>query len=212
MTTGSVAIIGEMNSLFGAGLRAILHDVMQFSKIYEAKSYSEILAHLEKSHSTRLLAVDFAIPEIRDEHSLRQLRLNFPSLYLVVVSDSLSRTDMLHVLAAGAHGYVPTSLPFDQIVEAFKTVLSGQIFVPTQIADIDVEQDEADDTFDAIITAREREVLNLVAQGNSNKMIARVLQMSEGTVKAHVSASYRKLGVNNRVSAAALFDQKFRLN
>jgi DNA-binding NarL/FixJ family response regulator len=208
---GSIAIIGEGNSLFGAGLRTMLHDSRQFSKIHQAKSYAEILEQLERFPSARLLTIDFSMPEMRDENRLRQLRLRYPSCCLVIVADSLFRNDILLALSAGAHGYIPTRLPFNEIADAFKAILSGKIFVPKEIAMVGSSEPNMAAANDTAMTAREREVMALVASGNSNKMIARFLSLSEGTVKAHIHASYRKLGVKNRVSAAAALAQTWLL-
>ncbi len=211
MVASSIAIVGEANSLFGAGLRAMLHNGMHFSKVFEARSYAEILMRLEQSPSARLLTVDFAMPGMRDADRLRQLRLQFPQLRLAVVSDSLCRDDMLLAITGGAHGYVPTSLCFDDITRALNIILSGKIYVPVEIAILESDTSLPTAANDAdtptLMSVRQREVIQLIARGNSNKLIARALNLSEGTVKAHVSAAYRKMGVNNRASAAAALSQ-----
>ncbi len=211
MAASSIAIIGQANSLFGAGLHAVLLGSMCFSKIFNARSYGEILSQLKESPTTRLLTVDFAMPGMKNANRLRQLRLQFPSLYLVVVSDSLHRDDIILAMSNGVHGYVPTSLPVDAIAEAFNTILTGKIFVPAEIAEVSAPQSDPTmvngaGTLQAMST-RQRQVLELIAKGNSNKLIARALNLSEGTVKAHVSAGYRKIGVNNRASAAVALAQ-----
>ncbi|MGL4639812.1 MAG: LuxR C-terminal-related transcriptional regulator [Shewanella sp.] len=203
MAVGSIAIVGGGNSLFGVGLKTVLQDAKQFAKIVQAQSYVEILEQLERHRSSRLLTVDLAMPEIRQPNHIRQIRMRYPKLCLVVIADSLCRADMLMALSAGAHGYVPTVMPFDEILYAFKRILSGEIFVPKEIADLELEKISTVAARNGAMTAREREIMELVASGNSNKMIARFLNLSEGTVKAHIHTTYRKLGVKNRASATA---------
>jgi DNA-binding NarL/FixJ family response regulator len=206
-----IAIVGASCSLFGAGLGSLLSERMRFSKIVPARTHQEIAKRLQHSPATRLLTVDLEMPGMRDVDRLRKLRMQFPSLYVVVVSDSPCREDMLLALAGGAHGYVPTSMPFDEIASAFSTILSGQIYVPAEIANLEPKRPRVkadnDCALSTDVSKRQREVMALIARGNSNKQIARILSLSEGTIKTHISAAYRKLGVNNRASATAALGQ-----
>jgi DNA-binding NarL/FixJ family response regulator len=204
MAADSVAIIGEVNSIFGAGLRAMLQASMHFSKIQMAASLQDVLRQLDRFQNARLLVLDFAMPGVRDTKRLREIRLQHPSLYLVIVTESLNRSDILFALSAGAHGYVSSNLPFDEIVEAFSLILAGKIYVPREISIISSAEPESELANVAGLSVRERQVMALVAKGHSTKMIAGLLDLSEGTVKVHISASFRKLGVKNRISAAAL--------
>lgn len=203
----SLAIVGETNSLFGAGLCKLLNDFKHFSEIHLARSHSDILYKLGKHSSSGLLVVGPTMLEIRNPDIIHKLRIDYPLIQLVLMSDSLARSDMLLALSAGVHGYIPTSLSFDHTVEAFREILLGKIYVPKEIADVYQAPKQAELANSPVMTQRENEVIKLVAQGNSNKMIAHLLHLSEGTVKAHVHAVYRKLGVNNRVSAAAAIEK-----
>jgi DNA-binding NarL/FixJ family response regulator len=207
MIAGSVAIVCGQNSLLGAGLCALLRDNVGFSSAHHVTSHRELMNKLAKSRFVRFLAIDLATPDLRDPNCIRELRVNYPGLYLAAIGGSLNRNEILFALSAGVHGYIPSSASFDMIVSSIEAIVSGQIYVPKEIADLEVEPLEQANTNVPRMTGREREVMNLLAKGHSNKKIALALNLSEGTVKVHVRSGYRKLGVGNRTSAAAALAQ-----
>ncbi|MCZ8315571.1 response regulator transcription factor, partial [Phreatobacter sp.] len=123
-----------------------------------------------------------------------------------VVSGSDSRTDVLAALAAGVNGFVPKGLRDDDLVAALRTILAGAIYVPATLAQSTGPAAEpVSPGIDlARLTPRQREVLDLLVEGRSNKEIARALDLGHGTVKIHLAAVFRHLGVSNRAAAAAI--------
>jgi DNA-binding NarL/FixJ family response regulator len=130
------------------------------------------------------------------------------------VSASKRRNDILLALEAGAHGYIPKGLGAVELAAAIKTVRSGSIYVPVSMADLQEGEEKTQevrlrsasvdpDTDETPLTPRQRDVLELLVTGMSNKEIARALQLGEGTVKVHVAALFRTLGVTSRAGAAA---------
>jgi DNA-binding NarL/FixJ family response regulator len=121
---------------------------------------------------------------------------------------------VLLALEAGAHGYVPKSLGAAELAQALQVIRAGTIYVPALLADITavageptspVIRPEASSEASPLgaMTKRQRDVLELIVQGLSNKEIARELNLGEGTVKVHVAALFRTLGVTSRSAAAA---------
>jgi len=125
----------------------------------------------------------------------------------MVVSGNDDPATMRDVVLAGATGYVPKSAPRQVLIDAIRAIMGGGTYLPTA-AILALRQSHSPDTQPARaaanedLTQRQKKVLKLLAEGMSNKHIARELQISEITVKAHVSLILRKLGVQNRVQAA----------
>jgi DNA-binding NarL/FixJ family response regulator len=129
-----------------------------------------------------------------------------------MISASDAKADVLSCLAAGLHGFVSKLEPDDEIVAAVNHVLSGGIYVPRWLAQVDVISSPpfgpglppalSDQAPLAKLTPRQRDVLPLLAQGMSNKEIARALKIAEATTKIHVAAVRRVLDVRNRTEAA----------
>jgi DNA-binding NarL/FixJ family response regulator len=130
-----------------------------------------------------------------------------------VVSGSESRRDILLALEAGVHGYMPKTLGIAELASALRTVLNGSIYVPPSLADIaslapeplgEPAQTPAPIQSNSVspLTPRQREVLDLVVKGKTNKEIALTLKLGEGTVKIHMVALFRYFGVNTRAAAA----------
>jgi DNA-binding NarL/FixJ family response regulator len=154
------------------------------------------------------------MPGISTPANLKVIRESFPSVRVVVVSASNSRRDVLIALEAGVHGYVPKSLGIAEVTAALKAVFEGAVYVPSFLSEISPDTEEANltsaETSAAVpeavlhaLTPRQQDVLHLIVRGDSNKEIARALNLGEGTVKVHVAALFRNLGVNSRAAAAA---------
>jgi DNA-binding NarL/FixJ family response regulator len=145
--------------------------------------------------------------------NLRAVRECFPALMVAVVSASKSRRDVLQALEAGVHGYIPKGMGVGGLTSALRSLLAGMIYVPSFLAEIggSVEDSSvahppstsASSGLIDMLTPRQQEVLELIVQGKSNKEIARALRLGEGTVKVHMAALFRALGVNTRSAAAA---------
>jgi DNA-binding NarL/FixJ family response regulator len=152
---------------------------------------------------------DLAMPGMEGAASLRAVRECFPTIRAAVVSASSSRQTILRALEAGVHGYVPKNLGVAEFPRALQLILDGVLYVPISLADVSPLEEAAEPTVkltvDVIadgLTPRQRDVLQLLVRGHSNKEIARLLGLSEGTVKVHMAAVFRRLGVASRSAAA----------
>jgi DNA-binding NarL/FixJ family response regulator len=220
---GSTALIADDHELFRPGLAAIFRSDLGFANVIETGSFDTAMEHLGRNPDIAFASFDLSMPGMDGAVSLQGVREVFPSVQLVVVTGSIRREDILNALAAGVHGYVPKTLRIGEITRALQLVLEGFVFVPPSLPNLPlgppsatwpiqsaavkspgaaVKSSKATD-----LTTRQREVLRLMAEGKSNKEIAQALDLAEGTVKAHVNALFRTLGVHNRVSAAAAIDQ-----
>lgn len=209
---GNTALIADDDVFFRMALRVILLEQLGFSHVIEASSLDEAVESLE-SGSVTLALFDLAMPGMNSAASLRAVRESFPELKITVISGSLRRDDVLLALASGVNGYVPKSHGPSNIRDALELVIADQIYVPKSIAELDAGEISQPNvapqgTFDDL-TQRQKEVLRVLVQGKSNKEIARILDIGEGTVKVHMSALFRTLGTSSRSAAAVMGAQLF---
>ncbi len=209
----STALIADDDEFFRMALRGILMGKLGFSHVIEATTLDEAIEHLSESHAISLAVFDLAMSGMETAASLRAVRECYSATRIVMVSASKRRRDILLALEAGAHGYVPKGLGVLELSNALQMVARGAIYVPPLMADVSDLGIEADQPFavsallppapDRTFTPRQRDVLELLMQGQSNKEICRKLALSEGTVKVHVAALFRVMGVTSRSAAAA---------
>jgi two-component system nitrate/nitrite response regulator NarL len=129
-----------------------------------------------------------------------------PELPVVILSSSENPRDVRGALAAGALGYVPKSASPETLKAALDLVLKGELYVPPlMLGDSPISALAAHPAAPTVqLTARQGEVLDLIVEGRSNKEIARAMQVSDKTVKAHVTAIFKALGVSSRTQAVRL--------
>ena len=203
-----IAVIADDHGMDRMGLAFTLKDRLGFDAVEEAASLDEALARLGEAGDIALALFDLSMPGMQSAASLAAVRECYPDLPMAVVSGSENRADVLAALAAGVNGFVPKGLRDDDLVAALETILSGAIYVPSSLAQATGaggDAAQAAGAFDlARLTPRQRDVLGLVVEGRSNKEIARALDLGHGTVKIHLAAVFRHLGVSNRAAAAAV--------
>ena len=215
-------LIADDDEYFRLALTALLKGPLGFARVIESASLDEAFDQLANpGESISLALFDLRMPGMESPANLGAVRECYPRLRVAVVSASRRRQDVLSALEIGAHGYVPKSFGPDELVRALQVVIAGDIFVPAFLADLSVTNDDAErrsgrdkpanagggsdptDRSGLPVSPRQRQVLKLLVKGYSNKQIAGELSLGEGTVKVHVAALLRHLGVSNRAAAAA---------
>ncbi|MEQ1819367.1 MAG: response regulator transcription factor [Terricaulis sp.] len=202
------ALIADDHELFRSGMKQLLIDVLHAEDVREAESMDRALEILTNEGAGDLVLVDWRMPGMSGAESLAALRDGFPEAKVAVISAWEDRSDILAALGAGVHGYIPKSLASAQIASALQGILEGRIFVPPAMGKRDgasgdgsaggafkLDQDK--------LTLRQRDVLQELLKGQASKEIARTLDIAEGTVKIHLAAIYRALGVRTRAEAIA---------
>ena len=219
-------LIADDDEYFRLALTALLQGPLGFARVIESASLDEAFDRLANSGENISMALfDLRMPGMESPANLGAVRECYPGLRLAVISASQRRQDVMNALDIGAHGYIPKSFGPNELVRALRIVIAGDIFVPAFIADLPATGGEArisdrgdmlpasvkphSESTDPIglaglpISPRQRQVLNLLIKGYSNKQIANELSLGEGTIKVHVAALLRHLGVSNRAAAAA---------
>jgi DNA-binding NarL/FixJ family response regulator len=207
---GSI-LIADDHEVFRFGLAEVLCKALGAARLISVERFDQALEALGEP-DLALAIFDLRIPGLEDPRGLTNERKVRPDIRVIVLSGSDARDDMLAALEAGVHGYLVKNEGADKIVARVKYVLSGEVYVPPAIAVLPQAQRNgagSGDTPAMLLTSRQRQVLELVAEGLSNKSIAHRLRISEGTVKMHVAATFRAIGATNRTQAAATYKLMF---
>jgi DNA-binding NarL/FixJ family response regulator len=198
-------LIADDHALFRNGLRYMLAGLADEVAILEAKDSAEALATVGATPDLDLVLLDLAMPGMDGLAGLRMLRGKRPALPVVILSASEEAADVRRAIESGAMGFIPKASSSAVMLGALRLVLSGGVYVPpaylerSRAGTTPITAPPSGDTLG--LTARQHDVLRLLGQGQSNKEIARVLGLAEGTVKLHISAILRVLGVSNRTRA-----------
>ena len=198
-------IVADDHPLFRNALINAISSNFATEATIETDSFETTCQALEQHPDTDLLLLDLHMPGNCGFLGLIQLRKTYPSLPIVVISASEELDVIRRVMAFGASAYVPKSARPADISAALNAVLAGELWVPANLKKqvLEYSSVEAEDDLDlaakiAQLTAQQYKVLYYLTEGWLNKQIAYDLHISEATVKAHITAIFRKLGVTNR--------------
>src|SRR5262245_41281522 len=193
------------HALFREGLRALLLNISPEMTIHEAAS---VAGAIDECRSTqfRMVLLDLGLTNSDGLDTLDTFRAGVPNVPVIVLSGDQEPQRIRAAIDRGAVGYVPKSHTADLMIAALRFVLSGGIYLPPSRLEDEVESPSPAASAQAFarLSPRQQQVAHLLLQGQPNKVIARKLGLSEGTVKAHVSAIYQIIGARNRVEAVTL--------
>lgn len=198
-------IIADDHPLFRAALRQAVSQAVSGVEIIEADTLESVQLAVEEHVDADLVLLDIHMPGAQGFSGLVFLRGQHPSVPVIVVSGSEETHVMKRAIDFGASGFIPKSSPLETISEAIVAVLKGDEWLPKELEDSmdDLVTDEDQKFAEAIasLTPQQFRVLTMLTEGLLNKQIAYDLNVSEATIKAHVTAILRKLGVHSRTQA-----------
>ncbi len=158
-----------------------------------------------------IVLLDLRMPNTDGLTVLKSIRESGLGMPVVMLTTSSDERDLVESLRSGAQGYLIKDMEPDEVVNALSEIIAGQTVVAPGLTSVlaqavrsDPSESEVNDSPFGELTPRETEILCHLAEGQSNKVIARNLGISDGTVKLHVKAILRKLGVHSRVEAAVM--------
>jgi len=157
--------------------------------------------------SADLMILDLGLPDSTGTELLERLLLEYPALKILVLSGLVDSDSILKTLSAGAAGFIPKSLDANLLKGAVNFVLEGGVYIPSKILTqqqsigMSPQQPSVNPSSTVHLTTRQCQVLKLLSQGDSIKSICRKLDLSEGTIKTHVTAIYRAFDARNRTEA-----------
>ena len=205
---GALIAIADDHPIMRAALRSALQALGPATRFVEASDLPTMLALVAERPDIDLLLVDLNMPGGSGLDVARSVRAAAPLVPVAVVSAEHRPGLASALLDLGVSGFIPKSDPAEVIVGAVRLILAGGIYVPPRLLQETDARAQATSAAGAGLTARQLDVLRLLAQGKANKVIARELGVTEGTVKVHLLAVFRALDVRNR-TAAVLAAQRF---
>jgi DNA-binding NarL/FixJ family response regulator len=214
-------LLADDHPLIRSGLRAELATLDGAVEFVEACDAQTLRAMLDRHRDLDLAIVDLSMPGMQREVTIAELRQDFATTPLIVLSGGDPSSDAKAVLRAGASGFIPKNGMSKVMLQAIRLVLAGGQYLPPQMIG-DGEQHAVPSGTPSprapaapsggdgelvralgLLSERQRQVFALLAEGLSNKAIARKLDITEGTVKTHVATIFDVFNVHNRVAAVA---------
>ena len=223
-------LLVDDHPLILSALQAVIKGLGDDVSVLGAGSAAEARVALRHDPEFDLVLLDLALGDADGFELLTELRAAYPALPVVVVSASDRTSDVIRAIDLGAMGFVPKRSSNEQLFEALRMVMSGGLYVPPMMLGLDSAPPETDTVPDVMrpvgasssqaayqkaplslasvgLTPRQGDVLALLLQGKPNKLIARELNVSVETVKDHVAAVLRALGVSSRTQAVLAVSQ-----
>jgi DNA-binding NarL/FixJ family response regulator len=200
-------VIGDDHPMVRAALKTAIASVVPDLIAFECSSLDEIIAAISAERSEiDLVLLDLSMPGPHGFSALFLLAAQFPTVPVAIVSARSDPATIERAIAYGASGYIPKSVDLQDLKTAITTILAGEIWIS---AGSNVGQRDSDDANAvagrfASLSLQQMKILMMIVDGKLNKQIAGDLAIAEQTVKVHVSAILRKLGVGSRTQAAVL--------
>ncbi|MBT8082823.1 MAG: response regulator transcription factor [Gammaproteobacteria bacterium] len=210
----STFIVADDHPLFREALIHAIRNCVDEARIVEADSLDTLQSVVESHPDADLLFLDLNMPGVSGFSALAYIRNNHESLPTVIVSAMEDSAVIRRAIQHGASGFIPKSSPIATLEHGIRAVLDGEVWVP---AGIDLRNGGLDSEEARIaaalssLTPHQFRVMMMLGEGLLNKQIAFQLGVSEATIKAHVTAILRKMGVNNRTKAV-LAVERLRIN
>jgi DNA-binding NarL/FixJ family response regulator len=188
-------LIVDDHPIMRVGIWALLASCKDIDPVAQAGSGEEALKQ-HALHNPDITLMDLRLPGISGVETIRQIRDQNPCARFIVLTTYEGDEDIFQAMEAGATGYLVKGMPQEMLVNAIKKVHGGGRYIPSPVS-----QALTSRTRDSSLSTREREVLGLVAKGNSNREIASKLGITEATVKCHVSVILMRLNASDRTQA-----------
>ena len=203
-------LIADDHPLFRSALQqALSMGLGAEAHLVEVASIAELEVRLNEKRDWDLVLLDLNMPGAYGFSGLVLLRGQYPQIPVVMVSAQEEAAVVQRSREFGASGFIPKSSPLETIQDAVRAVLDGDTWWPPQVEEAAALSEEVRAASEGLasLTPQQFRVLTMVCEGLLNKQIAYELSVSEATVKAHVTAIFRKLGVRTRTQAALLLQQ-----
>lgn len=204
-------LIADDHPLFREAITNVIESGFPDAETLETEDLETALALAKEHDDLDLVLLDLNMPGMNGLNGLISLRNEAPTVPVVIVSAEDDKQIVLQAITCGAVGFISKSSPRNQMTEALQQILDGNVYLPSDIirqSGHEGRRNRRNNDHPQIapellssLTRRQLLVLERMAKGESNKQIAYNLHIAETTVKAHVSAILRKLGVHNRVQA-----------
>lgn len=209
----TVVLIVDDHHLIRAGAKNLLEGAFSGMRVEGAETVSDALAFLGADNTVDLILLDVHLPDSEAIDGLVRLKRFDPSNAVALISGDTDHDLIRAALEAGADGFIPKSADPQVLIHAVSLILEGEIFLPRSylqggmMAEVPAPLDTSERP-EQSLTARQRDVFELMCKGLANKEIARLLDLSESTIKSHVSAIFKQIGTTSRSKTIAIFRQE----
>ena len=191
-------LMADDHPVVRAGIRGMLETQPDFEVIAEAKNGQEAIEQVSKLKPDVVL-MDLRMPEMDGVEAISKIKESYPDMHILVLTTYDTDADIVRAVEAGATGYLLKDAPRDELFRAVRATARGEtVLAPPVAARL---MGKVRDKGDTALTAREIDVLMLVARGASNQDVGEKLHVSTATVKSHLLQIYQKLGVSDRTAA-----------
>lgn len=193
------------HEMFRQGMRFLLSDLNDDIEFTDAGNLDEAVSALDEA-SIDLALLDMNMPGTDGLNALRQIRDAYPAVPVAVLSGMDDPQLIRSAIDEGASGFVPKASSSEVLVAALKLILAGGVYLPQAALNaapgsVEDRAPSAAEARNDLLSERQTDVLLKAIQGKPNKVIAREMNIAEGTVKTHLSAAFKALGVHNRTEA-----------
>jgi len=205
-------VIADDHALVRGGLALLIEMASPGAEVLQANNLAQVTGYLEEEKPIDLLMLDLMMPGMQGESDIRTIGQSWPEIPIIIVSVKEDIDSIRNSLAAGAMGYIPKTSSPDVTVSAIQLVLAGGVYVPPHVLQLGSAEAFENKTENRLeenhgLTQRHIEVLDLLTIGKSNQAIAEALGLTTGTIKMHVSAIFKRLGVSSRTEAAMKYSE-----
>ena len=196
-------LITDEQSLFRDGLSLRLKEIKEDIIILQSSSLSEMQKILSRETDTDVLILDIDLADLEYTDVINKIKIIAPNTKIIAISSSEDIRNIKKILSLGVKGYITKRSDSNILSGALKLILEGGTYIPPAILNnsVDYSASSNQSCLKKNLTNRQSQVLDLIAQGKSNKQIAYDMGVSEATVKLHINALLRSLKVNNRTQA-----------
>ncbi len=195
-------LIADDHALFRDGLCLRIKEIAPNAQVLQAGSYAQIFKTLQNERDIQMLIMDVEMQDMPWQEGLKEICKTAPNICIAVISSSEDSRTIRMILSTGVNGYIPKRSDIKVLNNAIKLILDGGTYVPPMLLDAAPLNNLSGKSGGIkTLTNRQSQVLDLIAQGKSNKQIAYDMGVSESTVKLHINALLRSLHVSNRTQA-----------
>ncbi|NDW02362.1 response regulator transcription factor [Salipiger sp. PrR002] len=210
-TIGPVLIVDD-HPLYSDALAAALRAAFPDCQPSQAQTLGAALELLAQGVTPDLVMFDLKLPDVCGISGFQKLREALPETPVLVISSLTSVQVVQALMEAGAAGFLPKDAPAPVLRQALREIAAGHTYVHSGYAGRAIEEPAEQLPFEAMhpklaeLTPQQKRIMKLICAGKPNKQIAYELDLAEATVKAHITALLRRLGVQNRTQAAVLVE------
>lgn len=199
-------VIADDHALVREGVVNTLKGFISDLSTIEVENGKSLIRVLAQKRSIDLILLDLSMPDTDAYEVIRHIADSWPDIPLIVLSAANDAAIIHKTIHLGASGFIPKSVASEEMISAIRTVLKGGVYLPRNLPKqlspiVSLNKDKKNEVSELSLTRRQKEVISLLAEGKTNRLIGEQLGLSERTIKVHITKIYRLLNVSNRTEA-----------